>query len=31
MRKKEVDFFGHAVSENGIKPQNIKTLEISEF
>ena len=29
--KEEVDFVGYVVSKNGIKPQNIKTIEILEF
>ena len=29
--KEEVDFLGYVVSKNGIKPQNIKTIEILEF
>ena len=29
--KEEVDFLGYVVSKNGIKPQNVKTLEILEF
>ena len=29
--KEEVDFLGYVVSKNGIKSQNIKTIEILEF
>lgn len=29
--KEEADFFGYVVSKNGMKLQNIKTLEMSEF
>lgn len=29
--KEEADFFGYVVSKNGMKLQNIKTLEMLEF